>query len=317
MTGNAGKDHSSAAMIALLGGHLREWASELVPDWMPSADFLDNGRVDIDAKRRLIRHVMDHDGAGLLISVGESMHHIQHLPIADVLLMSRDTDNLAMKWQRLERYVHSRHQTRIELAGPRRWQCRHVSITDSRPEAGEDLLVCGLIIGVLREFGCIDIRVRMDGQDWAAEDLKGFALPGETADWSIYWRDRQAPEGRDCALIGRLGETRLAVGEAAPCARYIAEDLGAPQNIATTARDLGRSTRTLQRELSRSGFTFSSLTRGIRVEAATGLLTESDMSLAGIGFVCGFSDQAHFQRDFKRVMGMTPGQYRDNLVDID
>jgi AraC-like DNA-binding protein len=35
------------------------------------------------------------------------------------------------------------------------------------------------------------------------------------------------------------------------------------------------------------------------------------MSIADIGYWCGYADQAHFQRDFRRAVNMTPGRYRE------
>ena|SRR5579883_2748413 len=47
----------------------------------------------------------------------------------------------------------------------------------------------------------------------------------------------------------------------------------------------------------------------IRLSRARALLRESDMDLAGCAAVTGFSDQSHLVRNFKRVYGVTPGQY--------
>jgi AraC-like DNA-binding protein len=47
-----------------------------------------------------------------------------------------------------------------------------------------------------------------------------------------------------------------------------------------------------------------------RVEHACNLLVHSDLNLAEIALVCGFSDQSHFSMMFKRHTGMTPSQFR-------
>ena len=47
-----------------------------------------------------------------------------------------------------------------------------------------------------------------------------------------------------------------------------------------------------------------------RVERARGLLSARDVSLAEVALHAGFSDQSQFTRHFKRVLGMTPGQFR-------
>ena len=50
-----------------------------------------------------------------------------------------------------------------------------------------------------------------------------------------------------------------------------------------------------------------------RVGHAARLLADRDMPLSEIAYECGFADQSHFTRVFKRRMGATPGAYRDSL----
>jgi len=48
-----------------------------------------------------------------------------------------------------------------------------------------------------------------------------------------------------------------------------------------------------------------------RVERATQLLrTNGELSLAEVAVRTGFSDQSHFTSLFKRIIGVTPGQFR-------
>lgn len=48
----------------------------------------------------------------------------------------------------------------------------------------------------------------------------------------------------------------------------------------------------------------------LRVQHAAGLLRDASLSLTEIALECGFSDQSHFTRVFKRRLGSTPGAYR-------
>ncbi len=50
-----------------------------------------------------------------------------------------------------------------------------------------------------------------------------------------------------------------------------------------------------------------------RVEQARKMLQQPDIPLIDIAIECGFSDQPHFSRLFKRFEGMTPKQYRQSL----
>jgi AraC family transcriptional regulator len=47
-----------------------------------------------------------------------------------------------------------------------------------------------------------------------------------------------------------------------------------------------------------------------RVERAQGLMLHSDASLAQISIDCGFADQAHFNKAFRRIVGESPGAWR-------
>ena len=53
----------------------------------------------------------------------------------------------------------------------------------------------------------------------------------------------------------------------------------------------------------------------LRLEVAKTLLIESGMSVAVIGQKIGFSDPAYFNRQFKKYIGCTPGEYRNNNTD--
>jgi AraC-like DNA-binding protein len=48
----------------------------------------------------------------------------------------------------------------------------------------------------------------------------------------------------------------------------------------------------------------------VQVRHACALLAGGDDPLPAVGFVCGFSDQAHFTREFRRRVNLTPGAYR-------
>lgn len=50
--------------------------------------------------------------------------------------------------------------------------------------------------------------------------------------------------------------------------------------------------------------------RKLRIEFACRQISATNLSLADIAVAAGFYDQSHFYRTFKRIVGMTPTEYR-------
>jgi transcriptional regulator GlxA family with amidase domain len=51
-----------------------------------------------------------------------------------------------------------------------------------------------------------------------------------------------------------------------------------------------------------------------RIERARVLIRSTQASFGDIAAECGFSDQAHFNRVFRKLMGLTPGTWRRSQV---
>ncbi len=123
----------------------------------------------------------------------------------------------------------------------------------------------------------------------------------EMSDTSVTWQE--APEvpsldtGGSARLTDHLG-------------RLISNDPARAWRIEDAADHLGLSSRSLQRYLLAEGGTFSEALRTARTDVAANLLRKSDLSLGEIGFTCGYADQAHFQREFRKVAGQTPRNFR-------
>jgi len=54
-----------------------------------------------------------------------------------------------------------------------------------------------------------------------------------------------------------------------------------------------------------------------RIERALDLMLATDNRLCDIALACGFADQAHFSRVFRRVIGLAPNAWRRGRVSAD
>ena len=62
------------------------------------------------------------------------------------------------------------------------------------------------------------------------------------------------------------------------------------------------------------GVNLSDYLNRLRVEKATGLLTDTGLPLNEIAGICGFEDQSWFSKVFKNCMGMSPGRFREQGI---
>jgi AraC-like DNA-binding protein len=52
----------------------------------------------------------------------------------------------------------------------------------------------------------------------------------------------------------------------------------------------------------------------IRIQNSYSLLKNSSLSISEVAFLCGFNDSTYYTRQFKKLTGFTPGQYRKFLI---
>lgn len=81
-------------------------------------------------------------------------------------------------------------------------------------------------------------------------------------------------------------------------------------SLATIARTIGTSARTLRRRLSSMGTSFQEQLERLRYDRAVQQLELGQESVAGIAEQLGFASTTAFQRAFRRWTGLTPSGYR-------
>lgn len=104
----------------------------------------------------------------------------------------------------------------------------------------------------------------------------------------------------DSALVNKVTE-------------YIELHLTQPINVQSVAAELGMNRTYLSAQFKREcGIGLNDYINRMKIDEATRLLVTTDRSLSDIASLLAFSSQSHFQSVFKKVTGMTPGEYRKN-----
>jgi AraC family transcriptional regulator len=180
----------------------------------------------------------------------------------------------------------------VEISDERAEFIRSFSKILDRPSYRRDASVAGLALQTWREF-----RQRDDVAPLAIEGLllqlsaltsrrtPGGASTGEPA-WLRRARDRIHAGFRGPLLMGEI------------------------------AAEAGVHPVYLARAFRRSyGCAPAEYARRLRIEAASELLARAEIPLSEVALKAGFSDQAHLSHMFRRMVGVSPGQYRQSVRD--
>ncbi|MBB3113729.1 AraC-like DNA-binding protein/mannose-6-phosphate isomerase-like protein (cupin superfamily) [Paenibacillus phyllosphaerae] len=114
------------------------------------------------------------------------------------------------------------------------------------------------------------------------------------------------PNRQDSRTLDQTGRTEL-TGILDDIQAQIAE----PWKVEQLAAQTGISERHFIRLFrQRTGMGFSEYLQHKRVELACRLLTDTDRKIADVAKSVGYQDAAHFREVFRKVMGISPSQYR-------
>ena len=92
---------------------------------------------------------------------------------------------------------------------------------------------------------------------------------------------------------------------------YMRDNLGENLRRDEVARFAGVSPGHLSQVMTeRMGRSFTDMLAQMRVDRAKDLLRQTDLSLSGIAVECGFYDQSHLNKVFRRLGGPSPGEFR-------
>jgi AraC-like DNA-binding protein len=145
----------------------------------------------------------------------------------------------------------------------------------------------------------------------AGESWSGFILPPTALTIPMRRSDAALvaflePQADAATATRDVGDTLIRCLKAALLARL---DGGRP-SVASIARSLALTTRTLQRRLAAEGLSFQRVLDDLRRANAERHLRGTTLSIAEISFLLGFSEPAAFHRAFRRWHGTTPQSFR-------
>ena len=154
---------------------------------------------------------------------------------------------------------------------------------------------------------------RIFGQVRFEQSFTGFVFDRALLDTPSPGKDEDMHEA-----LRMLAERRMSrLARDAPYALRVRELLvqrGWPERIdmATVARSLGLSVRSLRRYLVSEGKSYNDVENDARANVAKHLLRDKQRTIQETAFEMGFSDTRAFHRAFKRWTGTTPNAYREN-----
>jgi AraC-like DNA-binding protein len=156
----------------------------------------------------------------------------------------------------------------------------------------EEALRCPMRFDAARSAVVLDMPV-------LAERVRGAdpVLEAAVMKYAAELLDRPDPDGTD-AIRSRLRKHFVGNMQAGHLA------------LQGAARQLGMTTRTLQRRLRDEGTSFNAVLDDVRRDVALTQMRARRQSIDELAFVLGFEKTSSFHRAFKRWTGLTPGEFR-------
>ena len=158
-------DYAASAMMRLIEAGLKRQHIAVVS---PRPELGGIGpRLPLADKRSALVALQTAHGLDCLLRIGESIENIDadgEDAMHTALLLAHDPIDLLERWQRLERFIHSRHRIAFTRVGDRDVLVRHFSLDSAAPPLpAEDVLVFGLLVLLMERVGAINLRARPTG----------------------------------------------------------------------------------------------------------------------------------------------------------
>lgn len=273
--------------------------------------------IALDLKRAVVQSAVEQGGLACLPLLGRGLHDLAMEPTHLALTAGRSAGSMFVRWQRLERYIHSQHRVRIHKLEQGLAVVEHIHKDQGpKPLAFEDLVVCGVLCALLEANGLKSVRATCNGMELfprpEADALDRCVQLEQTGKWTISWH---TPEQADRSLDHSMSWAHVSPKMWSPFACSVGDLVARrlPELLHTdeAARAMDQSRRSFQRTLAAEGLSYQELQGEVRFRLAGWHLLQQHMPIAEVGFVCGYSDQAHLTREFNKRVGVPPAKYRD------
>jgi len=276
-------------------------------------------------KELMLQQLMDAEGPEKVLSLSE--HFPLEAPssrLVYLLLNSPSPEAMIHKMGLYDRHFHASRKLELSESADRHMTVLNRASSPDIPTVAEELFLGGSVKNMLSLMGCEGLKM-----EWHAarsghlrEVLEGLeinAVPIEPhTRWRFHWERFKRPQqiiGLDDYLMTNTDlftlPTKVPITQIVE--QHLAADLTTRPSMEEMANRLGISARSLHRKLQEEGTSYSRLYSELRIKTASRLLRQSDASLTEIGFLSGYSDSAHFSREFKKVQKMPPKIYRETF----
>jgi AraC-like DNA-binding protein len=227
-----------------------------------------------------------------------------------------DAIQIAARWMAS---VHTERQISLSIEGRRARLSSRLSTTQLAPTLWEDQFVLLMLVDLVRMAA---------GPGFCPEAVSFQAAPPENQASCRALRGARIRYGENATMLefprSLLSQHLTPANQRPPVDMKILPrdlvgsfqltlELLIPQgytDIHNVASLIGTSSRTLQRQFSAHGTTFSQVLARSRLGLASRLLSDPAFKVIDVAYETGYSDPAHFTNAFRRWTGLAPRAYR-------
>lgn len=286
----------------------------------PTVGELTHAKIPLDLKRSVLQSAIAQGGLACLPLLGRGLHDLAMEPTHLALTAGKSAGSMLVRWQRLERYIHSQHRIRIHQLEQHSAVIEHLHKDHGpKPSAFEDLVVCGVLCALLEANGLMSVKANANGVEIFphpdTEILSQCVMDGKTGRWVLTWVDqRESFNKLDHSVSWAFVSPNMWSPFACSVGDLVAKSLPEHMPSVQAALRMGLSLRSFQRALASESLTYQKLQGEVRFRLAGWHLLHNEIPIAEVGFVCGYSDQAHLTREFNKRVGVPPAKYRELFI---